>query len=69
MNLKAKNIVEQDVKAYVSKQVKGMISEALSRNGIDHRCTKAINQIAEGINNSTSENGGYTHYAVSKTTG
>ena len=70
MNLKAKNIVEQDVKDYVSKQVKGMISETLSRNGVDHRCTKAINQIAEGVNNSTDENGsGYTHYAVSKTTG
>lgn len=69
MNLKAKNIVEQDVKTYVSKQVKGLMNEALSRNGIDHRCTKAINQIVEGINNSTSENGGYTHYAVSKTTG
>lgn len=69
MNKKALNIVEQDVKSYVTKKVKRVMNETLSRNGIDHRCTKAINQLTEGINNSTSENGGYTHFAVSKTTG
>ena len=57
MNLKDKNILEQVIKAYVSKQMKGMISEILER-------------VVEGVNNSTDENGsGYTHYAVSKTTG
>ena len=59
----------EDVRKYVKKNVNCIIAEALNRHGIDRRCTRAMNTLMEGINNSTSENGGYTHYAVSKTSG
>lgn len=59
----------EDVRKYVKKNVNCIIAEALNRCGIDRRCTRAMNSLMEGINNSTSENGGYTHYAVSKTSG
>lgn len=69
MNLKAQNIIMEDVRKYVKKNVNSIIAETLNRYGIDRRCTRAVNSLMEGVNNSTSENGGYTHYAISKTNG
>lgn len=59
----------EDVRKYVKKNVNCIIAETLNRHGIDRRCTRAMNNLMEGVNNSASENGGYTHYAVSKASG
>lgn len=69
MNRKEQNIIMEDVRKYVKKNANDIIAETLNRRGIDRRCTRAMNSLMEGINNSASENGGYTHYAVSKTSG